>query len=342
MSADADPMTSYLDYWNGADTSSRSESGWQGTGGTSGAAPVWAAVFALADANRGCRGTLIGFANAELYTLASQSQSTYFNDITTGNNDFTPDGNTSGLYPAGLGYDMASGLGTPKAAALVPALCQQTVHLGYPGAVYTFYGQPVRLRMSATLAAGQSGPIVYHSSRLPIGLRLDTTTGVISGRVTRAGVRDVTVTASTASGTHGAVQFDWSVERRPQVAAAVAGSAAQPALTVRVSSGQFEPGLRQLTVKLPRDLKLASSAHAVKVENTAGFPLTHQAHFKDQVLTIKLDMAHSPIQIVFGAGLLRAAGNPAGVVTVAVQTVDRVGGRTTLPPHRARRLTPKS
>jgi subtilase family serine protease len=341
VSADADPMTSYLDYWNGADTSSRSESGWQGTGGTSGAAPVWAAVFALADANRDCRGTLIGFANAELYTLAGQSQSTYFNDIITGNNDFTPSGNTSGLYPAGPGYDMASGLGTPKASALVPALCQQTVHVNYPGAVYTFYNQRVRLRMSATLAAGQSGPVTYHSSRLPIGLHLDRATGVISGRVISAGVRDVTVTASTPAGTYGAVQFDWSVERRPQVTAAVAGSAAQPALTVRVASGEYEPGLRELTVKLPRNLKLAASAYAVKVENTAGFPLSHQAHFKDQVLSIKLDAAHSPIRIVFDPGSLRVAGNSAGVVTVSVQTVDRVGGRTTLPPHRARHVAPK-
>ncbi len=101
VSADADPMWPYLDYWNGNDVLLHAESGWQGTGGTSGAAPVWAALFALADASRDCQGTLIGFANPELYELAGQSQSTYFNDITTGNNDFTPDGNTAGLYPAG-------------------------------------------------------------------------------------------------------------------------------------------------------------------------------------------------------------------------------------------------
>jgi subtilase family serine protease len=338
VSADADPMTSYLDYWNGAGTSARSESGWQGTGGTSGAAPVWAAVFALADASRACRGTLIGFANAELYTLAGQSQSTYFNDIVSGNNDFTPDGNNSGLYPAALGFDMASGLGTPKAAALVPALCQQAVHVNYPGAVYTFYQQQVRMQMTGTPAAGQSGPITYHASRLPVGLHINTKTGVISGRVTSAGVRTVTVTASTASGAYGAVRFDWSVERRPRIAAAVGGRPAQPDLTVLVRSGQYEPGLSELTIKLPGRLTLGSS-RAVKVQSTAGRSLPHQAHFKDHVLTIKLDAAHSPVRIVFGAGVLRPAGNLAGVISVAVKTIDRVGGRTTLPPHVARRLT---
>jgi subtilase family serine protease len=341
VAADADPMTSYLDYWNGADTNTRSESGWQGTGGTSGAAPVWAAVFALADANRDCRGTMIGFANASLYALASQSQTTYFNDVTTGNNDFTPTGNTSGLYPAGVGYDMASGLGTPKAAALVPALCQQAVHVTYPGAVYTFYTQHVRMHLRAALAPGQTGPITYHSSRLPIGLHLDRATGVISGVVTRVGVRDVTVTASTASGTYGAVQFNWSVERRPHVAAAVAGAAARPDLTMVVRSGQYEPGMRELTITLPRRLTLASPARDVKVQTTSGGRLPHQAHFSDHILTIRLDAAHSPVQIVFAPGSLRASGGMVGVVSVSVQAVDRVGGRTTLLRTARGHLTPR-
>jgi subtilase family serine protease len=333
VSADADPLWSYLDYWNGAGTTTHGESGWQGTGGTSGAAPVWAALFALADANRDCQGTLIGFANAELYTLAGQSQATYFNDIITGNNDFTPDGNNSGLYPSGPGYDMASGLGTPKAAALVPALCQQAVHVNYPGAVYTFYGQQVRLRMRATVPAGQPGPLTFHASRLPIGLQLNAKTGVISGRVTRAQVRSVTVTASTAAGTYGAVQFSWSVDRRPRIAAAVAGPLAQPDLTMLVRSGQFEPGLRELTIKLPHRLTLASSAGTVKILNSTGKPLAHQAHFQDHILTIKLDPVHSPVRIVFAAGSLRPASGLAGVVSVSVQAIDRVGGRTTLPPR---------
>lgn len=330
VSADADPMWPYLDYWNGNDLLGRAESGWQGTGGTSGAAPVWAALFALADASRDCQGTLIGFANPELYELAGQSQSTYFNDITMGNNDFTPDGNTSGLYPAGPGYDMASGLGTPKAAALVPALCEQAVHVAYPGAVYTFYHQNVSLQMHATPPAGQTGPVTFHANRLPIGLHLNAATGVITGRVTRVDVRTVTVSASTGAGTYGAVRFNWAVERRPQVAAAVAGPSLQPALTFTVKSGEFEPGLRDLTITLPRRLTLAGGARAVRVQSISGRTLVHQAHFQNHVLTIMLAVAHSPVRIIFGAGSLRAHGDLAGVVSVAVQAVDRVGGRTTL------------
>lgn len=330
VSADADPLSPYLDYWNGSGTNTHGESGWQGTGGTSGAAPVWAALFALADASRDCRGTLVGFANSTLYALASQSQSTYFNDITTGNNDFTPSGNTSGMYAAATGYDMASGLGTPKAAALVPALCQQAVKVAYPGDLYTFYGQHVRIRMHVAAAPGQAGPYTFHASRLPAGLHIDHTTGVISGRVTRAQLRTVTVTAATASGAYGAIRFSWAIERRPKVAAAVAGSTAAPALTVTAASGQFEPGLREVVIRLPRSLTLALPAGAVKVLSSSGGPLVHTAHFGGGVLTIKLALAHSPVRIVFAAGSLRSRGSVAGAVSVTVKTVDRVGGHVTL------------
>lgn len=338
VSADADPMTSYLDYWNGSGSSTRAESGWQGTGGTSGAAPVWAALFALADASRECRGTLVGFADPTLYALASQGQATYFNDIVTGNNDFTPSGNTSGLYPAGPGYDLASGLGTPKAAALVPALCQQAVRVTYPGQVYTFFGQHVRLRLHAQLAPGQTGTVSFRALRLPVGLHLNRATGVISGRVRRAGLRTVTVTAASSSGTYGSIQFAWAVERRPQVSAAVGGSSSAPALTIRAQAGAYEPGLRELTVMLPRNLTLARSPRAVRVITPGGRALAHAAHFSNHMLTIRLRLAHSPVRVVFPSGSLRVRGSLSGAISVAVSTVDRVGGHLTL--HRAPALPP--
>jgi len=204
------------------------------------------------------------------------------------------------------------------------------VHVAYPGAVYTFYHQRVSLQMHATPPAGQTGPVTFHATRLPIGLHLNATTGVISGRVTRADVRTVTVSASIGPGTYGAVRFNWAVERRPRVAAAVAGPALQPALTVTVKSGEFEPGLRDLMITLPQRLTLAAGGRAVKVQSTSGRTLAHQAHFQNHVLTIVLAAAHSPVRVVFGAGSLRAHGGLAGVVSVHVQAVDRVGGRTTL------------
>jgi len=113
VSADADPYTGYVIYYNGS---------WTGIGGTSAAAPLWAGFTALTDASSSCAGRPIGFANPPLYGVADgPSYSSAFQDITTGNNDYT--GTNAGYYPAGTGYDMGSGLGSPDGGVLAGLLC---------------------------------------------------------------------------------------------------------------------------------------------------------------------------------------------------------------------------
>ncbi|HET6877407.1 MAG TPA: S53 family peptidase [Jatrophihabitans sp.] len=92
-------------------------SGWYVVGGTSSSAPQWAALVAIADQMAGHG---LGLINPTLYSLASgPNYSTYFYDVTTGNNQTDP--NIPG-YPATTGWDPVTGLGTPNAATLVPAL----------------------------------------------------------------------------------------------------------------------------------------------------------------------------------------------------------------------------
>ena len=81
---------------------------WATAGGTSLATPVWAAMTALIDQYlRSKGGKPVGFANPLLYQLARSSPPYRpFHDVTVGTNDF---------YPAGPGYDMVTGLGTPDA-----------------------------------------------------------------------------------------------------------------------------------------------------------------------------------------------------------------------------------
>ncbi|MGH9298097.1 MAG: IPT/TIG domain-containing protein, partial [Acidimicrobiales bacterium] len=91
-------------------------------GGTSAAAPLWAAMVALTEASgggSGCDGRRVGFLNPALYGVAS-SKAGYaasFDDIVRGNNDYRPSGYTGGEFKALPGFDMASGLGTPVATA---------------------------------------------------------------------------------------------------------------------------------------------------------------------------------------------------------------------------------
>jgi hypothetical protein len=94
---------------------------WTDAFGTSFAAPLWAAFVSLVDASPACMGVGVGFVDPLLYKLAGEDYGKYFNDVTTGNND-VGDVN-GGLYPAGPGYDMATGLGTPVGSALSEGLC---------------------------------------------------------------------------------------------------------------------------------------------------------------------------------------------------------------------------
>ncbi len=121
VAANADPHHAYLIYFNGRGAARGQRAGWQGAGGTSGAAPVWGAVLALADASRGCIGSPVGFADPALYRAAGGAYAADFNDVTSGENDLTH--TNDGRYAAATGYDPVTGLGTPNAAALVGALC---------------------------------------------------------------------------------------------------------------------------------------------------------------------------------------------------------------------------
>jgi subtilase family serine protease len=94
------------------------DGGWFLVGGTSCSSPQFAGIVALADQ---VAGHGLGPINNTLYTLASNpaDYAADFYDVTTGNNQADPD--VTG-FPATTGWDPVTGLGTPNAANLVPAL----------------------------------------------------------------------------------------------------------------------------------------------------------------------------------------------------------------------------
>jgi hypothetical protein len=110
----ADPNTGFAVY----DSSPYfgSPLGWVAVGGTSAGTPQWAALIALADQGLGAAGSLDGATQVlpELYQLAASPTSSPndFTDITDGFNG----------YSAQAGYDLVTGLGSPRADNLVPDL----------------------------------------------------------------------------------------------------------------------------------------------------------------------------------------------------------------------------
>ncbi len=207
VSADADPYTGYLIYYEGS---------WTGIGGTSAAAPLWAAFTALVDASSSCAGKSIGFANPLLYSAAATAYSSDFADVTSGNNDYTPDLYAGGLYPAGTAYDMASGLGSPDGATLPATLCGgggttgNTVTVTNPGSQTSTVGSAVSVQIKASdSASGQT--LTYSASGLPAGLSINSSSGLISGTPTTAGSSSVTVTLKDTTGASGSASFTWTV-----------------------------------------------------------------------------------------------------------------------------------
>ncbi len=166
VSASADPSNGYVIYYGGK---------WQEVGGTSGAAPLWAALTSLA--NESCNSRL-GFLNPALYSLAS-SNDTAFNVITKGNNDVT--GMNNGLYPAassGQRYSMAAGLGTPNGAIIAgTALCGEA---GTSSVVAASSNVPASGDSTTTITVtlkNSTGPIVGASVELTQALSSGGTAG---------------------------------------------------------------------------------------------------------------------------------------------------------------------
>jgi len=98
VSGDADPNTGYTIRVDGQTTV---------IGGTSAVAPLWAGLIAVANQQLG---TKVGFIQPAIYAAKAAAA---FNDITEGNN---------GAFSAGPGWDACTGLGSPKASALIPLL----------------------------------------------------------------------------------------------------------------------------------------------------------------------------------------------------------------------------
>jgi subtilase family serine protease len=124
VASDSDPNTGMAIY--------SSFDNWQLGGGTSAAAPAWAAIIAIADQ---LAGHPLGYINPALYKVeASSAAQVDFHDITQGNNSYAGDGGHGGSpvdvqgYNAVPGWDPVTGLGTAIADKLLPDLIAAVGH----------------------------------------------------------------------------------------------------------------------------------------------------------------------------------------------------------------------
>lgn len=183
---DADPATGWQIYIYGAYTV---------IGGTSAVAPMWAALLASTSVKQ--------FANTVLYS-AWQVNPKIVHDITSGSEGF----------PAGPGWDPASGLGSPNGSLLLPILSgnpgTNTITITTVGNQTGTVGTAISLQIQATdSASGQT--LTYIATGLPTGLAVNSATGLITGIPTVAGTSSVTVTVTDITGASGSTTFSWTI-----------------------------------------------------------------------------------------------------------------------------------
>jgi hypothetical protein len=301
VSADADPATGYEIYWNGAD-SVPEPSGWQALGGTSAAAPVWAALFALTDASPACASTPLGAAGPALYRAAAGDYRGDFHDVTRGENDLAL---TSGRrWSAGRGYDLASGLGTPDAAPLAHDLCAESLSLRAVGGQSSARGAAVAVALHGRDVRGAR--LRYGAAGLPPGVRVGPRSGRLTGRPRRPGRYHVQVTVRDGHGALAGRTFTWSVGALPRITAArLTGPAGSRRLVLTVASGRHAPWLRRLRIRLPAGLTAGPRAHAlVRARHRTGLRVA------GSVVTISLSAPSPSVRLSLPVrGARRAAGD---------------------------------
>jgi hypothetical protein len=182
---DADPNTGVAVY------DSFNASGWEQIGGTSLATPCWAGLIAIANQGRGLQGlaTLNSSTNptqtlTALYSLPSSD----FHDITSGSN---------GTYSAGAGYDLVTGLGSPVANLLVPALAHYGSTTSQPDHLVVTVQPPGSVTagsaFSVTVAADTSSGTVDSSFHGSVTIALGSNPGgsTLGGTLTVTAVNGV-------------------------------------------------------------------------------------------------------------------------------------------------------
>jgi subtilase family serine protease len=200
----------------------------QNIGGTSCAAPLWAAFTTLVNQQAVANtGTTVGFINPAVYAIGNGTNYTSaFHDTTIGNNFRS---SSPAKFPAETGYDLCTGWGTPNGMALINALA------GPPGPIITT-GSSLPAGVAGTAynqtltASGGAMPYTWSisSGSLPTGLGLSSA-GVISGTPTATGTASFTVQVTDSNSISSTTAFSLTIY--PQGTPIIATSSPLPAGT---------------------------------------------------------------------------------------------------------------
>jgi hypothetical protein len=259
--------------------------------------------------------------------------------------------------PPGISIDSASGLmsGVPSSAggysvtltASDGAVSQSTsfswtistvsVAIANPGAQKGRLGSPARLQVNAVDNNGVA--LAYSASGLPPGLSVNHSTGLISGRPSRAGSFAATVTATEGSSS-ASIPFSWEISGPPKLSTgSLTGvGSGRPKLSLRMRAGTSAPALEKIVVNLPGALRFSSTSGVVlrrpNGHRLTGFRLKLSGGklmitLKNPAPVVRLTVG--PLAISESHGLIaKVRHRSAGRLKVTVRVTDSSGHATIL------------
>jgi len=278
VSYDADPNTGVYVYDS---TPYQGSSGWWDVGGTSVGAPQWAAIQALG----------LSANNANFYQDAvSAAYASYFRDITSGSNG----------YPAGPGYDLVTGLGSPVTTSFMPSTTPDFSLLASPTTLSIGNGSSGTSTITVTPLNGFTGNVSL-STTAPNGWTASLSQGIIktSGQSTLtvtvpssagSGTYSVTVTGTSGSLSHTisltvqVVTPDFSISASPTSLSIRSGSRGTSTITVTALNGFT--GTVTLSASSPTGLTASLSPASISTSGTSTLTITVASNTRTGTYTI--------------------------------------------------------
>ncbi|MGA7623640.1 MAG: S53 family serine peptidase [Candidatus Acidiferrales bacterium] len=271
-------------------------------GGTSFAAPMWAGYLALVNQQAVTNsGKTLGFINPSLYTIGEgSSYDSDFHDVTSGSNGFS----------ATVGYDLATGWGSPNGSGLLNALAGSSSSPGFslsasPSSVSVAQGSKGTSTITSTVTGGFDSAIALTATGQPTGVTVSFSPTSITGAGTSTMAMNVassTVTGTytiTVKGTSGSTTETTTVS-----------------LTVTGTNPNFTISASPTTISVARG---SSGTSTITTAISGGF---------DSAISLSASGEGSAQSVTFTPSSIAAPGSGTSTMKVTVGRNARVGNHT--------------